>query len=65
METMILSKILRIGDSHGIIIPVQVLRAYHLERGDYVVFGFGDKEQIFFKKLSAEELKLLKPDVIL
>lgn len=61
METVYLTKVIKIGDSHGVIIPVSILRAYNWQRGDILVFGFVAPEQLFLKRISDKELRQIKP----
>lgn len=46
MQSIFISKIHRIGTSLGIVIPVEILRAYNWQRGDFVIFGFAGGEQL-------------------
>lgn len=61
MQTIFLTKIGKIGTSHGVVIPKEVLSAYHWERGDTLVFGFHAAGQLWLKKVPPEELEKLKP----
>lgn len=60
MEIMYVSKVIKIGNSLGLVVPIQILRANKMERGDMIVFGFQGTEQIFFRKISDEEIKRIK-----
>ena len=62
METIFITKIIKVGDSHGVIIPVNILNAYHWQRGDIVIFGFAADQVLFLKRPSDIELQKIKPD---
>jgi antitoxin component of MazEF toxin-antitoxin module len=61
MQSVFISKILRIGTSEGIVLPRNILNALKWERGDFVVFGFAGNEQIFIKRMTDEDMRKLKP----
>lgn len=65
MESVYLTKVIKIGDSHGVVIPVEILRAYHWQRGDVLIFGFVAAEQLFLKRVSDIELRKIKPHGII
>lgn len=58
------AKIIKIGTAKGIIIPVAIMRALGLERGDYLVFGVFQNGQFAARKVSPAELQSLKPKQI-
>lgn len=61
IQTIYFSKICKIGDSHGIVIPVEILRGLNWQRGELIAFGFAGTEQIFLKRLSDVEILKMKP----
>jgi len=65
MESVFITKILKIGTSHGVVIPAEVLRGYHWQRGDFLIFGFAGNEQLYLKRLSDVDLQKLKPNIII
>ena len=64
MQSIFITKLSKQGTSLGVVIPVEILNAYHWQRGDVLVFGFAGEEQLFLKRLSDKELKEIKPNVI-
>lgn len=65
MEPFLISKITKVGTSLGIVLPVNVLRAYKWQRGDFIIFGFSDDEQLILKRPTEIELRELKPKPII
>ncbi len=61
METFYITKIIKVGNSYGIIIPQEILNGFHWQRGDHLIFGFGGTEQIFLKRLTDKDMEKLKP----
>lgn len=61
MEALYLTKLVKMGSSHGIIIPKQLLTGFKWERGDSLVFGLGVDNQLFIRRLSNEEIIKMKP----
>ena len=64
MQTVFISKIIKVGSSYGIVLPINIMGAYKWQRGDHVIFGFSDDKALWIKKLSDEELLNLKPQII-
>lgn len=60
-QTVFISKITKIGNSHGITIPQNILNAYNWTRGDVVIFGFAGGDQLYIKRITDKELEQLKP----
>lgn len=61
MQTIFISKIIKVGTSVGIVIPVEILSGLKWQRGDFVIFGFAGTEQVFIKRLTDVEISNLKP----
>lgn len=61
MENIFITKIIKIGNSCGLVIPQEILNGFHWQRGDTVVFGFASQGQLYIKKMSDLEMKDLKP----
>lgn len=64
MQTIFITKIIRVGNSLGVLIPSEILKGYHWERGDILVFGFAGQDHLYIKKLSDKEINDLKPNEI-
>lgn len=60
MEQLKITKLNRIGDSLGIIIPKNILSALKWERGDQVVFGIFNDDTVAVRKITNEEIKTWK-----
>lgn len=60
METIYMTKLVKIGTSHGVIIPTEILNGYHWQRGDFLVFGFAGADQLFLKRLTDLDLQKIK-----
>lgn len=67
MENIFITKLVKIGTSKGIVIPVNILRAYNWQRGDTLIFGFSGGDQLSIKRLSDRDFEYLKsnslPDI--
>lgn len=57
------TKVTRVGTSLAIVIPVDILRALKIQRGDQLVFGVYDDDTLIIKKLPDRELRNFNPDV--
>ena len=55
---------MRVGSSLAIVIPVNILRALKIERGDQMTFGVYADDVICIRKISAEQLRELRPPQI-
>jgi hypothetical protein len=64
MENIYITKIIRVGDSCAVIVPVPVLKGLKWQRGDFVVFGFLEGDRLFVKRISDLEIKNLKSNDI-
>ena len=60
METIYITKLVKIGTSEGVIIPKEILNGFHWQRGDQLVFGFAQGDQLFIRRLSDYELQNIK-----
>lgn len=61
MQTRIFGKIIKVGSSLAVVIPVDILNGMKIYRGDYVSFAVFADNQILLKKISAEKIQELKP----
>lgn len=64
MERVRITKIIKSGTSLAVVIPKSILNALNLERGDQIIFGIIDDKTIALRKISAEELKAIRPPEI-
>lgn len=60
MEYIYTTKIVKIGDSKGVIIPLPILDGLGWKRGDMVVFTFAAGDQLIIKKLDDETIRQIK-----
>lgn len=65
MQNLYVSKIIKVGTSKAIVIPVDIMKSLALERGDLIVFGVYKVGQFICRKLSPFEVENLKPREIL
>jgi antitoxin component of MazEF toxin-antitoxin module len=61
MENVNLSKVIKVGDSLAVVIPVAILRGLKINRGDRVVFGVYDDNTFAVRRVPPQELRDLKP----
>lgn len=50
------TKVIKNGTSHAVVIPKEILKALHLERGDQIVFGIVDNNTLCLRKVTKEEI---------
>ena len=60
MEPIYLTKVLKIGNSLGIVIPLDVLKAVGLRRGDLVMFKDFGVNEFSVRWLTPVEIKEIK-----
>lgn len=60
MESIYITKLVKIGSSEGVVIPQTILKSYNWQRGDMLVFGFAAPEQLFLKRLTDMEIRRIK-----
>ena len=60
MEELHITKIVKMGNSLGIIIPSNILKGYKWERGDRLIFGMTADNVLSVKRPSDKEFKELK-----
>ena len=63
MEYIRTSKIMRVGTSNAIVIPIEILRTLSMQRGDQVVFGVYEDDTIIIKKIPDKELRNFQPSI--
>ena len=64
MKSVFITKIAKQGTSLGVVIPIEILNAYHWQRGDVLIFGFAGGDQIYLKRLTDTDLERLSPPQI-
>lgn len=64
IENMLVTKVTKQGSSLGIVIPKPILTELNICRGDYLVFGGYAPDQLCARRLSADEIRQMKPKVI-
>lgn len=52
---------MRVGTSLAVVIPVNILRALKIERGDQMAFGVYVEDVICIRKIQQEDLLKIKP----
>ena len=55
-----MTKIVRVGSSLGVIVPVNILRGMNWQRGDVLVFSPMDNDVLALKRLSDKEVRELR-----
>ncbi|MBU6430896.1 MAG: AbrB/MazE/SpoVT family DNA-binding domain-containing protein [Patescibacteria group bacterium] len=64
MENLQITRVMKVGSSLAIVIPVNILRALKIERGDQMTFGVYADDVICIRKIQQEDLLKLKPQNI-
>ncbi len=59
-EQLNITKLTRIGDSFGIIIPKSIRTAYGWERGDTLVYVFTSENALTLRRLTDKEIVAIK-----
>lgn len=60
MERVIITSIIRTGNSLCVVIPKNILKALKLERGDQVAFGIYNENTLTITKLNPADIKTWK-----
>lgn len=60
METFYTTKVIRVGTSKAVVIPVPVLTGLGWERGDNVIFTLGYDDTLIIKKIDDASIRRLK-----
>lgn len=61
MNDIILTKVIKVGNSCAVVIPRDIRVALDIQRGDQVSFGVYSEDVICIRKISQRELQNLKP----
>lgn len=64
IENVLVTKVTKLGSSLGIVVPKPILTELNICRGDYIVFGGYAPDQFCARKLSADEIRQMKPKII-
>lgn len=64
MEKVIITKIIKTGNSLCIVIPSSILSAVGFKRGDQVVFGIIREDTIAIRKVTQQDILQIKPPLI-
>lgn len=64
MINMQITKVIKNGTSLAVVIPVNILRALKIERGDQLVFAIAEGDIICMRKISDMEKLKIKPNSI-
>lgn len=60
MEELYTTKLRKVGDSQGIIVPVPILNGLNWKRGDRVLYTFGLNDTLIVKKIDDEIIRQIK-----
>lgn len=58
------TKIVRVGTSLAVVIPVNLLRGVKWERGDQIVFAVAESDVVCMRKMTDAEKLQIKPPTI-
>lgn len=58
-------RVIKVGSSLGVVLPVAVCRTLGIARGDLVSFGVFEENTVVIRKVTPEQLKQLAPKTIL
>lgn len=65
MEKVMSSTVIKTGTSMAVVIPVQILRALKINKGDMVTFAVYEDRSICIKVLTDKEARSLKPNRVI
>lgn len=65
MHNLRLQRVIKVGSSLAVTLPVEVCRALGIERGDAVTLGIFEENTVVIRRLTDADLKLLRPQQIL
>lgn len=60
MEDIYTTRLMQVGTSKGVVIPVQIIRALNWERGDLIVVVAHQGDKIILRKVTDAEVLQLK-----
>lgn len=59
-----MGKVVRVGNSEAVVIPANIRRALHIQRGDRVVFTVHSENEVVVRKVTPDEIRRLRiPDI--
>lgn len=58
-----MTRLVVIGTSKGVIVPVEILNGLKWQRGDQLIFSFANDDQLIIKRVTKEQIRALKEDV--
>lgn len=61
MQNLRITKVIKVGNSHAVVIPRDILVALNIQRGDQVSFGVYSDDVICIRKISQRDLLNLRP----
>lgn len=62
MEQITIQRVLKVGNSLAVILPVHVHRALGMKRGDNISFAVWQENEVVIRKLTDDDLQKLKPN---
>lgn len=64
METVRVQRVIRVGTSLAVVLPADICRSLKIEKGDSISFGVFESDTVVVRKLSANDLRSLRPEII-
>lgn len=64
MQILYITKIVRVGTSFAVVVPINILRSLFIERGDQIAFSVADGDVICMRKITDAEKLQIKPPTI-
>lgn len=61
MENIQTARVVKVGTSLALILPVAICRSMQLGRGDRFVFGIYDDNIFYARRLTTDDLRNIKP----
>lgn len=65
METLKITKIVKVGTSLAVVLPVSILKALEWQRGDTLLFAFLSDDSLTIRRLSDSQIRRLNSDDII
>lgn len=61
MDEVRIQRVIKVGTSLAVVLPVNVCRALCIQRGDRVAFGVFEDNTLVVRKLTEAEVRALRP----
>lgn len=65
MPNVRLQRVIKVGTSLAVVLPIDACRALNIKRGDPVSFGIFEENTIVIRRLTDADIKVLRPQQVI